>query len=73
MKHKICCWGRALKKFLDTNIVYIWKVIISIYLKVILPASENRRIRQNMEESIIGLNGALLNKLVDSKKLSFWK
>ena len=41
--------------------------------KVLLPASSIRRIRQNMEASIIALKQPSLNERVESKKLSlFW-
>ena len=40
--------------------------------KIFLPASSIRRIRQNMEASIIALNRPSLNKQVESKKLSLY-
>ena len=41
--------------------------------KVLLPASSNRCIRQNMEALIIALKRPSLNKRAESKKLSvFW-
>ena len=41
--------------------------------KVLLPASSIRRIRQNMEASIIALKRPSLNERVDSKKLSLFR
>ena len=41
--------------------------------KVLLPASSNRRTRQNMEALIIALKRPSLNKRAESKKLSVFR
>ena len=41
--------------------------------KVLLPASSVRRIRQNMEASLIALNGPSLNERVESQKLLLFR